>query len=147
MQQALAERSFPNPITGKTAFIEQVRPGQIRRGPIGGTLVPPSPDNTQIYLAGVQGDLQQACAAVGFRDGNTYPPLVPGAAWPPADSSPHSARWCSGRDCRLGNYVPGTGEPPRIARGLDGQRLPDEGWTEKSEALSPTVRYTPLLSP
>lgn len=64
MQQALAERQFQNPVTGKTEFVERIRPGTIRRGPIGATLVPPATDNTQIYMAGVQGDLQEACAGV-----------------------------------------------------------------------------------
>ncbi len=65
MTDALKEHDIQNVETGKTEPIERVWPGMIRRGPKGAELAQPSQDNTPNFLQGVQGDLQEACAATG----------------------------------------------------------------------------------
>jgi hypothetical protein len=65
MADALAAAHATDPTTGQTTPIERVFPGMIRRGPKGAALVQPSADNTEAFLHGVQGDIQQACAGAG----------------------------------------------------------------------------------
>lgn len=63
LESGLASRTRTNPLTGNTEFINDSRPGQRRRVPDGQELVPPAPDQTTSYLAGVQGDLRELATA------------------------------------------------------------------------------------
>lgn len=60
---SLRETTMENPRTGATENVERIHPGAIRRIPEGQQLVGHPPDQTNSFLAGVQGDLRLANSA------------------------------------------------------------------------------------
>jgi len=66
MAQALAVRNQTDPMSGKSTPVERIRPGTIRRVPTGFTVAPAAADNTESFLHGKEGDLQQASAGAGI---------------------------------------------------------------------------------
>lgn len=63
LADSLATRQTTDPLTGERITEERIRPGTIRRVPVGWKRGEESADNTPSYLQAVQGDLQEGGAA------------------------------------------------------------------------------------